>query len=53
MGTLGRHFETYGLVPMFHLEGLQSSKMALSIKSRTVNKFSSFVWITVMQETEE
>ena len=38
---------------MFHLEGLHSSKMALLIESRTVNKFPGFVWITVMQETEE
>ena len=28
---LGHHFGIYGLVPMFHCEGLYSSKMALSI----------------------
>ena len=38
---------------MFHREGLHSSKMALSIESRTVSKFPSFVWITVVSETEE
>ena len=49
MGTLGRHFGTYGLVSKFHHEGLHSSKMALSIESRMVSKFPGFVWITVKQ----
>ena len=33
---------------MFHRERLDSS-----IESRTVSKFPGFVWITVVQETEE
>ena len=37
-----------GLVTMFHRERLDSS-----IESRTVSKFPGFVWITVVQETEE
>ena len=38
---------------MFHRECMDSSKMAFIDRVQNCTKFPSFVWITVMQETEE
>ena len=42
VGTLGPHFETYGLVTMSHHEGLDSSKMAFIDLVQNVKQVSQF-----------